>query len=74
MILKGLTPEDSGKRQTFHLTNALFAPGSVHLIDELSEEVVPNPVLQGYRDEGMAKKVWDFTMQTFDKVLSPVST
>lgn len=74
MLLKGINPEDSGKRQTFHLTSDSFGPGSVHLIDESGEEVAANSVLKGYRDEGLGKNVWDFTMRAFDKALGSVST
>lgn len=74
MVVQGITPQDSGERHAFHLTSHVFGPGSLHLIDESSEEVVLNSVLQGYRDEGMAKTVWEYTMQVFDKILSRVST
>ena len=74
MLLKGINPEDSGKRQTFHLTSDSFGPGSVHLIDESGEEVAANSVLKGYRDEGLGRNVWDFTMRVFDKALGSVST
>ncbi|TVY84965.1 Oxidoreductase lepF [Lachnellula suecica] len=73
MAVQGISPQDSGARQVYHLTSDTFTPGSLHLIDESSEEVAPNVVLQGYRDEGMAKKVWDFTMQVFDRVLNRAS-
>lgn len=69
MMIQGITLQDSGERHAFHLTSDVFAPGSLHLTDESSEEVAPNEVLQAYREKRMAKKVWDHTMQVFGKIL-----
>lgn len=69
MMVQGISPNDSGERHAFHLTSDAFAPGSLHLIDESSEEVPPNEILQAYREKGMAKKVWDYTLQVFEKIL-----
>jgi len=74
MMVQGITPQESGERQAFHLTSDVFAPGLLRLIDESSEEVAPNAVLRGYQDEGMAKKVWEYTMRVFDMISSRVST
>lgn len=69
MMVQGISPQESGERHVFHLTSDVFAPGALHLIDESSEEVAPNAILQEYRDEGMSKKVWEFTLQLFERIL-----
>ncbi|KAJ4421165.1 hypothetical protein N0V82_003930 [Gnomoniopsis sp. IMI 355080] len=73
MVVQGISPEDSGQRHAFHSTSDAFTPGTLHLVDESSEEVSPNQVLQGYREKQLVKKVWDHTTQVFEKVSGGVS-
>lgn len=73
MMIQGISPEDSGQRHAFHLTSDVFIPGTLHLVDESSEEVAPNEVLQGYQENELVKKVWDHTTQVFEKVSGGVS-
>ncbi|KIW10015.1 hypothetical protein PV08_11791 [Exophiala spinifera] len=67
MRLVGISPQDSGERHAFHLTSDTFGPGA-HRIDETSKEVVAPGVLEEYRKGGWPEKVWEYTLEVFDKV------
>lgn len=69
MMVQGISPHESGERHAYHLTSQAWTRGTVHLINESSEEVPGNATLQGYREGGLAKKIWEHTMRVFEKAL-----
>jgi hypothetical protein len=67
----GVSVEDSGERQAFHLTSDKFKPGAWRVDPE--SEVVPgdvNGVVEKYVDGGLGGTVWEHTAGVFEKVLS----
>lgn len=65
MQLVGTSPEESGKRQAYNLTTDKWSPG-LALIGDKSEFAPAPAVLETYREDGWAEKVWEHTMQIFD--------
>ncbi len=69
MMLFAMSAEDSGERQAFHLTSDSYTPGAWR-IDHLSDQVSAPGVLGQYRERGWPKKVWEYTVRTFEKTLA----
>ncbi|KAI8632913.1 hypothetical protein F5Y19DRAFT_419464 [Xylariaceae sp. FL1651] len=65
----GMSPREAGERQTYHLTNDAYGPGS-HRVSKLSEIVVDNDALATYKQRGWMDRVWEFTVSTWDKALA----
>lgn len=67
----GMTAEECGARQAFLLTGGNdFGPGNVWRINSSSEHVSKPGALEGLRERGWQERVWDFTLQVFEKALS----
>ena len=68
MMLVGMSAEDCGERQAYCLTSETFGPGA-HRVSASSDVVSGSSVLDQYREQGWAEKVWDYTLGVFDKAL-----
>jgi len=66
--LFGMSSNDCGQRQAFHLASSAFKPGSWQLT-HLSEQAPINDVLKYYKDNYWDEKIWELTVSTFEKVL-----
>jgi hypothetical protein len=67
----GISVEDSGERQAFHLTSEGFGPGAWR-VDPYSE-IIPahaKGVVEGYVERGWGGKVWEHTAGVFEKISS----
>ena len=69
MLIFGISAEDSGERQAFHLTSDRYSPGAWR-IGSLSDQVSAPGVLEQYRERGWPEKVWEHTVRIFDKALA----
>ncbi|MCJ1454548.1 hypothetical protein MMC28_004901 [Mycoblastus sanguinarius] len=69
MLIFGMSVEDSGERQAFHLTSDRYGPGAWR-IGYLSDQVSAPGVLEQYRERGWAEKVWEHTVRVFEKALA----
>ncbi|MCJ1248159.1 hypothetical protein MMC30_005376 [Trapelia coarctata] len=69
VLLFGVSAEDSGERQAFHLTSDRYSPGAWR-IGSSSDQVSAPGVLEQYRERGWPEKVWEHTMRVFDKALA----
>lgn len=67
--LFGMSAADCGARQAFLLTSDKYGPGEPWRIDQHSEAVTTPGVLASYRERGWGIKVWDYTLQVFERVL-----
>ena len=65
----GMNVTESGQRHSYHLTSDNFRPGSWQ-INRHSSVVPPNGVLRGYQEKGLAEKVWDHSLRTWDTALA----
>ncbi|KFY72413.1 hypothetical protein V499_07459 [Pseudogymnoascus sp. VKM F-103] len=68
-LIFGITPEECGERQAYHLTSDQFGPGAWRI--DNSSEVVTVPagdVFEKYRDGGWPKKTWEHTTAVFERV------
>lgn len=65
----GMNVLESGQRHAYHLTSDTFQPGSWQ-INKHSVTVPPNGVLKKYQDEGLADRVWEHTLCTWNKALN----
>ncbi|KFX88418.1 hypothetical protein V490_07647 [Pseudogymnoascus sp. VKM F-3557] len=67
----GITPEECGERQAYHLTSDKFGPGSQR-IDDSSEIVSAHAggVFEKYRDSGWPEKIWEQTTSVFESALA----
>ncbi|KZZ87556.1 NAD(P)-binding domain protein [Moelleriella libera RCEF 2490] len=66
----GMNVLESGQRHAYYLTSDAFQPGSWQ-INKHSVTVPPNRVLKKYQDEGLADRVWEHTLCTWNKALNP---
>lgn len=69
ILFFGMSAEDSGERQAFHLTSDIYSPGAWR-IDSLSDQVYASGVLEQYRERGWPEKVWEHNVRIFDKALA----
>ncbi|KAF4219099.1 hypothetical protein CNMCM8980_010048 [Aspergillus fumigatiaffinis] len=69
MLIFGMSAEDSGERQAFHLTSNRYSPGAWR-ISPKSDEISTLGVLEQYRERGWPEKVWEHTLRVFDKALA----
>lgn len=67
----GISPEECGERQAYHLTSDKFGPGSQR-IDDSSEIVSAHAggVFEKYRDSGWPEKIWVQTTSVFESALA----
>ncbi|KAL2152116.1 hypothetical protein VTH82DRAFT_5300 [Thermothelomyces myriococcoides] len=77
MWLRGITPEESGERQAWHLTSLEFAQerGRLHQINEHSDEIAPGAmqVFEDYKQRGWPERVWEYTERVIEKALATCS-
>ena len=69
MLISGISTEESGERQAFHLTSDRYSPGAWR-IDALSDQVSKSGVLKQYREHGWPEKVWEHTVCVFGNALA----
>lgn len=65
----GVSAEESGERQAYHLTCGDFGPGHVWRIDNKSEVIRRDRFLGRYWEGAWAERVWEFTARVFEKVI-----
>ena len=65
--LFGMSAADCGSRQAFLLTSDKYGPGEPWRINERSDAVTAPGVLKTYRERGWGPKIWDYTVQVFEK-------
>ncbi|KAI1121358.1 hypothetical protein F5Y10DRAFT_102547 [Nemania abortiva] len=65
----GMTPEEAGERQAYHLTSPTYGPGSLRVTNN-SETVPASKALKHYQDNNWPTKVWEFTMGVWEKALA----
>jgi hypothetical protein len=63
-------PVEAGERGLFAAMSTRFKDGGAYRLDWDGELVKEPPILKQYREEGMAKKVWEHTVGVWDRVLS----
>lgn len=69
-LIFGITPEECGERQAYHLTSGQFGPGAWRIGN--SSEVVSahvGGVFETYRDGGWSEKIWKHTTAVFESAL-----
>lgn len=72
MLFLGVSADESGERQAYHLTNDTYGSG-VRLIGS-SSDLSPKPsVLDQYQVRGWPEKVWEHTVCIFERRLSSAS-
>jgi hypothetical protein len=64
----GMSPDEAGERQAYHLTSTTYGPGSWRVYSD-SKVVPPTKALAHYQKTGWPAKVWDFTQGVWEKVL-----
>lgn len=69
MNIFGVSAEESGERQAYHLTCSDSGPGHVWRIDNKSEVVRRDGILRRYWEGAWAERVWGFTARVFEKVV-----
>ncbi|AEO56500.1 hypothetical protein MYCTH_2090608 [Thermothelomyces thermophilus ATCC 42464] len=73
MWLRGITPEESGERQAWHLTSPEFTRegGRLHQVNEHSDEIAPSAmkVFEDYKQEGWPERVWEYTARVIERAL-----
>ncbi|KAG2000847.1 hypothetical protein GB937_010766 [Aspergillus fischeri] len=69
MLIFGMSAEDSGERQAFHLTSDRYSPGAWR-ISPKSDQISAPGVLEQYRERRWPEKVWEHTLRVFDKALA----
>ncbi|KAI2601734.1 hypothetical protein GGR54DRAFT_71250 [Hypoxylon sp. NC1633] len=67
-LLFGISSEEAGERQAFHLTSDSYGPGAWR-ISHTSESATPKHVLEVYRDQDRPAKVWEHVLRVFEKAL-----
>lgn len=74
-LIVGMTPEEAGERQSYHLTSSYYGPGAFRVHQD-SEIVPPGKALKHYEDNGWPDRVWEFTVSVWERVLAaaPVNT
>ncbi|KAI2601730.1 hypothetical protein GGR54DRAFT_71303 [Hypoxylon sp. NC1633] len=65
----GMSPQEAGERQTYHLTSDKYGPGSLR-VSKASDIVPSNDALAYYQERGWFSKIWEFTLATWDKALA----
>ncbi|OBT65010.1 hypothetical protein VE03_05663 [Pseudogymnoascus sp. 23342-1-I1] len=70
-LIFGVTPEECGERQAYHLTIDQFSPGAWR-IDNSSDIVSERTggVFEKYRDRGWPEKIWGHTISVFESALA----
>ncbi|KFY41429.1 hypothetical protein V494_03007 [Pseudogymnoascus sp. VKM F-4513 (FW-928)] len=70
-LIFGISPEECGERQAYHLTSTKFTPGAWR-IDNYSEVVSAQAggVFEKYRDAGWPGKIWEHTRGVFKSILA----
>lgn len=70
-LIFGITPEECGERQAYHLTSEQFGLGAWR-IDNSSEVVSENAggVFEKYRASGWSEKIWELTTAVFESALA----
>lgn len=69
MLIFGMSAEDTGERQAFHLTSDRYSPGAWR-ISPKSDQISAPGVLEKYRERGWPERVWEHTLRVFDKALA----
>ncbi|KAI0403325.1 hypothetical protein F4802DRAFT_571724 [Xylaria palmicola] len=64
----GMSPEEAGERQAYHLTSDKYGPGSWR-VHNSSEIKPPTKALAHYQNAGWPAKVWDFTHNIWETAL-----
>ncbi|TGO60050.1 hypothetical protein BOTNAR_0152g00220 [Botryotinia narcissicola] len=68
----GISTADCGARQVFLLISDRFERGKTWRIDDKSEVITSsNDALEYYREKGWREKVFEHTLQVFEKATSP---
>ncbi|RYO82356.1 hypothetical protein DL766_002595 [Monosporascus sp. MC13-8B] len=65
----GMTPNEAGEREAYHLTSDRYSPGAWR-VHQNSEPVPATKALKHYEANGWPEKIWAFTMRTWDKALA----
>ncbi|KFY54646.1 hypothetical protein V496_07226 [Pseudogymnoascus sp. VKM F-4515 (FW-2607)] len=70
-LIFGITPEECGERQAYHLTSEQFGPGAWR-IGNSSEAVSAHVggVFETYRDDGWSEMIWKHTTAVFESALA----
>ncbi|KFY80259.1 hypothetical protein V498_08826 [Pseudogymnoascus sp. VKM F-4517 (FW-2822)] len=70
-LIFGITPEECGGRQAYHLTSGQFGPGAWR-IGNSSEAVSAHVggVFETYRDDGWSEMIWKHTTAVFESALA----
>lgn len=65
----GVTLEEAGERNAFHLTSDIYRPGAWR-INKKSDLVLEDSVLEQYREHRWRERVWEHNMRVFDEALT----
>ncbi|KAI0438128.1 hypothetical protein F4803DRAFT_536022 [Xylaria telfairii] len=65
----GMSPQEAGERQTYHLTSDAYGLGS-YRVSKSSDIVPSNDALAAYQEGGWVQKIQEFTFATWDKALT----
>ncbi|KUJ16740.1 uncharacterized protein LY89DRAFT_63501 [Mollisia scopiformis] len=73
MHIVGSTSEEAGEIGLYELTTERYGVGTGNnffRLDEKAEDAGANSLLEKYEEDGTQKKVWEHTLEVFDKVLA----
>ncbi|RYP72204.1 hypothetical protein DL771_004334 [Monosporascus sp. 5C6A] len=67
----GMTPNEAGERQVYHLTSGVYSPGAWR-VHQSSDPVPATKALRHYEATGWPEKIWSFTISLRTRLLPKV--